>query len=174
MSGEDEDEDEETSKVISTEALNDEIREAVENNKAFDTLDPEDISWIDRSEEENDDTVLVKVMTERPSKSHPKQPALSQTDPHGLERANRTMENDQEKIKLRSWARGQSSGNQGTGLSVCGAAITGHTKAKVKAGGGSLRPSQMATGSTSESVARKLEKGRSMLSVVSDRSNRFV
>lgn len=87
------------------------------------------------------------------------------------------MENDQEKIKLRSWARGQSSGNQGTGRSVGGAAITGHTKAKVKTGGGSLRTSQMATGSQSsltESVPRKLEKGRSMLSVVSDRSGRFV
>jgi len=80
-------------------------------------------------------------------------------------------------MKLRSWARGQGSGNQGTGRSAVGAAITGHAKAKVKTGGGSLRTGQVATGSQSMSSAsapRKVEKGRSMLSVVSDRSSRFV
>jgi len=87
------------------------------------------------------------------------------------------MENDQERIKLRSWARGQGNGNQGTGRSAVGAAITGHAKAKVKTGGGSLRTGQVATASKSTVTApvpRKVEKGRSMLSVVSDRSSRFV
>jgi mediator of replication checkpoint protein 1 len=85
------------------------------------------------------------------------------------------MENDQEKIKLRSWAKGQGNGNHGTGRSAVGAAITGHTKAKVKTGGGSLRTGQVATGSQStSSTPREVEKGRSMLSVVSDRSSRFV
>lgn len=87
------------------------------------------------------------------------------------------MENDQEKVKLRSWARGQGSGNQGTGRSAVGAAITGHAKTKVKTGGGSLRVGQAAATSKSTvtaSVSRKVEKGRSMLSLVSDRSTRFV
>lgn len=77
---------------------------------------------------------------------------------------------------MRSWARGQGGGNQGTGRSAVGAAITGHAKTKVKTGGGSLRTTQAATGSNSVSgapVPRKLEKGRSMLSSVSDRSSRF-
>jgi mediator of replication checkpoint protein 1 len=85
------------------------------------------------------------------------------------------MENDEEKIKLRSWARGQGRGNYGTGQSAVGAAVTGHTKAKAKAGGGSLRTGQVATRSQStSSTPREVEKGRSMLSVVSDRSSRFV
>ncbi|OJA13418.1 hypothetical protein AZE42_05784 [Rhizopogon vesiculosus] len=173
MSGVDEDEDEETRKVVSTEALKDEIRKAVRNKETFGTLDPEDISWIDRAEEENDNIVPVKVMTERSRKTYAKGPALSQTD-FGPERPNRTMENDQEKIKLRSWARGQGSGNQGTGRSAVGAAITGHAKAKVKTGGGSLRTGQAAGSKSTLTESRKLEKGPSMLSVVSDRSSRFV
>ena len=47
----------------------------------------------------------------------------------------------------------------------------------MKTGGGSLRTGQVATASKSTVTApvpRKVEKGRSMLSVVSDRSSRFV
>ncbi|KAG1780344.1 MRC1-like domain-containing protein [Suillus placidus] len=169
-----EDEDEETRKVVLTEDLNAELREAARNRETFETLDMEDTSWID-GEEENDNYVPVKVMAERSNNAPAKRPGLSHTD-FGLERPNRILENDQEKTKLRSWARGQGGGNQGTGRSAVGAAITGHAKAKVKTGGGSLRITQAAAGSNSASsapVPRKLEKGRSMLSSVSDRSSRF-
>ncbi|KAG2071979.1 hypothetical protein BDR04DRAFT_1097661 [Suillus decipiens] len=171
-----EDEDEETGEVVSTNDLNAELREAARNRETVETLDLEDTSWIDGADEENDSHVPIKVMSERSSDVPTKRPTLSHTD-FGLERPNRILENDQEKTKLRSWARGQGCGNQGTGRSVVGAAITGHAKAKVKTGGGSLRTSQAATGSNSVSnapVPRKLEKGRSMLSSVSDRSSRFV
>ncbi|KAG1753709.1 MRC1-like domain-containing protein [Suillus paluster] len=170
-----EDEDEETRKVVLIEDLNAELREAAKKKESFETLDPEDTSWIDRADEENDGNVPVKVMAEHSSKPPAKRPAQSHTD-FGLERPNRILENDQEKTKLRSWARGQGGGNQGTGRSAVGAAITGHAKAKVKIGGGSLRTAQAAAGSNSVSsapVPRKLEKGRSMLSGVSDRSSRF-
>ncbi|KAG0699868.1 MRC1-like domain-containing protein [Suillus ampliporus] len=175
MASEDEDEEKETRKVVLIEDLNAELREAARNNETFETLDPEDTSWIDRADEENDDNVAVKVMTERSSKPPAQRPAQSHTD-FGLERPNRILENDQERTKLRSWARGQGGGNQGTGRSAVGAAITGHAKAKVKTGGGSLRTAQAAAGSNPVSnmpVPRKLEKGRSMLSSVSDRSSRF-
>ncbi|KAG2361993.1 hypothetical protein BDR07DRAFT_1407958 [Suillus spraguei] len=171
-----EDEDEETGAVVSTNDLNAELREAARNRETVETLDLEDTSWIDGADEENDSHVPIKVMSERSNDAPAKRPALSHTD-FGLERPNRILENDQEKTKLRSWARGQGCGNQGTGRSVVGAAITGHAKAKVKTGGGSLRTTQAATGSNSVSsapVPRKLEKGRSMLSSVSDRSSRFV
>ncbi|KAG2148095.1 MRC1-like domain-containing protein [Suillus clintonianus] len=170
-----EDEDEETRKVVLIEDLNAELREAARSRETFETLDPEDISWIDRADDENDENVAVKVMTERSSNAPAKRPTVTHSD-FGLERPNRIFENDQEKTKLRSWARGQGGGNQGTGRSAVGAAITGHAKAKVKTGGGSLRTAQAATGSNSISsapVPRKLEKGRSMLSSVSDRSSRF-
>ncbi|KAG1792446.1 MRC1-like domain-containing protein [Suillus plorans] len=170
-----EDEDEETGKVVTTEDLNAELREAARNRETFESMDLEDTSWIDGADEEIDHHVPVKVMVERSNNAPAKRPALSHTD-FGLERPNRILENDQEKTKLRSWARGQGGGNQGTGRSVVGAAITGHAKAKVKAGGGSLRTTQAASGSNSVSsapVPRRLEKGRSMLSSVSDRSNRF-
>lgn len=170
-----EDEDEETGKVVTTEDLNAELREAARDRETFESMDPEDTSWIDGADEEIDHHVPVKVMVERSNNAPAKRPALSHTD-FGLERPNRILENDPEKTKLRSWARGQGGGNQGTGRSVVGAAITGHAKAKVKTGGGSLRTTQVATGSNSVSsapVPRRLEKGRSMLSSVSDRSNRF-
>lgn len=169
------DEDEETRKVVLTEDLNAELREAARNRETFKTLDPEDTSWIDGMDEENDNHVPVKVMAERSNSAPAKRPALFHAD-FGLECPNRILENDQEKTKLRSWARGQGGGNQGTGRSAVGAAITGHAKTKVKTGGGSLRTTQAATGSNSVSgapVPRKLEKGRSMLSSVSDRSSRF-
>jgi mediator of replication checkpoint protein 1 len=169
-----EDEDGETGEVVLTEDLNTELREAARNRETFETLDLEDTSWIDGADDVNDNHVPVKVMVERSNNALAK-PALSHTD-FGLERPNRIVENDQEKTKLRSWARGQGGGNQGTGRSAVGAAITGHAKAKVKTGGGSLRTTQAATGSSSVSSApipRKLEKGRSMLSSVSDRSSRF-
>ncbi|KAG1874779.1 MRC1-like domain-containing protein, partial [Suillus subalutaceus] len=169
-----EDEDEETGDVVLTEDLNAELREAARNRETFETLDLEDTSWID-GVDENDNHVPVKVMAERSNNAPAKRSAPSHTD-LVLERPNRILENDQEKTKLRSWARGQGGGNQGTGRSVVGAAITGHAKAKVKTGGGSLRTTQTATGSNSVSsapVPRKLEKGRSMLSSVSDRSSRF-
>ncbi|KAG1820532.1 MRC1-like domain-containing protein [Suillus subaureus] len=170
-----EDEDGETGEMVSIEDLNAELREAAKKRETLEALDPEDTSWIDGVDEENDNHVPVKVMAERSNNAPAKRPALPHTD-FGLERPNRILENDKEKTKLRSWARGQGDGNQGTGRSVVGAAITGHAKAKVKTGGGSLRTTQAATGSNSVSsapVPRKLEKGRSMLSSVSDRSSRF-
>ncbi|KAG1756055.1 hypothetical protein EDB19DRAFT_1902237 [Suillus lakei] len=140
-----EDEDEETRKMVLTEDLNAELREAARNREIRRT-------YHGSTGAEENHNVPVKVMSERSSNAAAKRPAPSHTD-FGLERPNRILENDQEKTKLRSWARGQGGGNQGTGRSAVGAAITGHAKAKVKTGGGSLRTTQAATGSNSVSSA---------------------
>ena len=75
--------------------------------------------------------------------------------------------------RMQKWARSEArTKNNGTGRSAVGAAVTGH-KAKVRAGGGSLRT--LASGSTSIVTAAppKPVKAASMLSVVSDKSSRF-
>jgi mediator of replication checkpoint protein 1 len=63
--------------------------------------------------------------------------------------------------------------NKGTGRSAVSAAVTGHRKPKLKAGGGSLRTNPVASGSSSVSERRPVAKVRSALAKVSDRSGLF-
>jgi mediator of replication checkpoint protein 1 len=82
---------------------------------------------------------------------------------------------DRERLQLTAWAKGETR-NAGTGRSAVGAAVTGHSKPKVKAGGGTLRAGTLATsGSESSKVQeqRRPTRAPSMLSKVSDRSDRF-
>jgi mediator of replication checkpoint protein 1 len=74
---------------------------------------------------------------------------------------------------MQQWAKSEArTKNNGTGRSAVGAAVTGH-KAKVKAGGGSLRT--LASGSTSSVpvTLRKPVKTASVLSTVSDKRSQF-
>jgi mediator of replication checkpoint protein 1 len=79
---------------------------------------------------------------------------------------------------MQSWATVENkSRNVGTGRSAVGAAVTGHNKAKVKTGGGSLRSGQLAATSSAfsgPSHPRKLLRAvPSVLAGVADRSARF-
>jgi mediator of replication checkpoint protein 1 len=77
---------------------------------------------------------------------------------------------------MQKWAKSEArTKNNGTGRSAVGAAVTGH-KAKVKAGGGSLRT--LPSGSTSSApsapvTSRKLVKTASVLSTLSDKRGQF-
>lgn len=76
-------------------------------------------------------------------------------------------------MRLAAWARTESKAmNKGTGRSAISAAITGHRKPKVKAGGGSLRPNAVASGSSLK-THRRAVKVQSALAKVSDRSGLF-
>ena len=75
--------------------------------------------------------------------------------------------------RMQKWAKGEArTKNNGTGRSAVGVAVTGH-KAKVKAGGGSLRTLASGSASTAAVVPRKPGKAATLLSVVSDKSSRF-
>jgi mediator of replication checkpoint protein 1 len=75
--------------------------------------------------------------------------------------------------RMQKWAKTEArTKNNGTGRSAIGAAVTGH-KAKVKAGGGSLRTLAPSSASAVPVVPPKPVKAASMLSVVSDKSSRF-
>ena len=75
--------------------------------------------------------------------------------------------------RIQKWAKSEArTKNNGTGRSAVGAAVTGH-KAKVKAGGGSLRTLASDSTSTVPVAPSKPVKAASMLSVVSDKSSRF-
>jgi mediator of replication checkpoint protein 1 len=83
------------------------------------------------------------------------------------------MANFAEPDRIQKWAKGEArSANKGTGRSAVGAAVTGH-KAKVKAGGGSLRTLASGSVSTMAAAPRKPVKSASALSVLSDKSDRF-
>lgn len=145
-------------------------REIARNPSAVKPLDPTNTDWIDQSAE--DDPVGVRVNV----KSH--QTARTTRRPnHGnvdfdIEAPKRSTENDSEQKQWISWAKDQGGRHHGTGRSATGAAVTGH--AKVKRGGGSLRPkTTSASGSESRAGSSRLSKAPSMLSAVSDRSSRF-
>ncbi|KAH7914378.1 MRC1-like domain-containing protein [Hygrophoropsis aurantiaca] len=178
MANEDQEDVEDDREAVSVSELRARLRQAAQNQESFQSLDPNDTTWVDRAEEENDG-VRIKLLPLNQSKSVARQSSTGQPDLE-TERFRRTVESDQERTKLQSWAKSQGGHrNQGTGRSAVGAAVTGHARTKVKTGGGSLRSAQMSvvgsvsTASVDRGNTGKLVKGASMLASVSDRSSRF-
>jgi len=74
---------------------------------------------------------------------------------------------------MQKWAKSEArTKNNGTGRSAVGAAVTGH-KAKVKAGGGSLRTLPSGSTSSVPVASRKPVKTASVLSTLSDKRGQF-
>ncbi|KAH7931349.1 hypothetical protein BV22DRAFT_1053282 [Leucogyrophana mollusca] len=165
--------------AVSASELRARLREAAQNQETFESLDPEDTTWVDRADvDDEDDDIHVKVLSMKACRNVARRPVAGHAD-FEIERPRRALESDQERTKLMSWAKGQGGHrNQGTGRSAVGAAITGHARTKVKTGGGSLRTVQPTAPtpdntSASRTSSSKLTKAASMLASVSDRSSRF-
>ncbi|EGO27257.1 hypothetical protein SERLADRAFT_413730 [Serpula lacrymans var. lacrymans S7.9] len=168
-----EDDEEDQKEVVSYEEIREQVQRVAQNKESLRVLDPEDASWLDDIDEEGEQS--FKVVSSKPTKSIRK----VNVDPADFdaERPTRNLESEQHNAKMISWARGQHGRNQGTGRSAVGAAVTGHSKAKLKAGGGSLRTAQSSASSSNVADgkvnSRKLTKNSSLLATVSDRSSKF-
>ncbi|KAI6004135.1 hypothetical protein EDD15DRAFT_2156102 [Pisolithus albus] len=138
-------------------------REVARNPSVVKPVDPTNTDWIDQSAEDDPVGVKVNVMSHQTIRT-------TRRPNHG--NIDFDIENDSEQKQWISWAKDQGGRHHGTGRSATGAAVTGH--AKVKRGGGSLRPkTTKASGSESRAGSSRLSKAPSMLSAVSDRSSRF-
>jgi len=153
--------------TISYDDIRRELREAVQYDEVPETLDPHDIGWIDAEDDEEGHAIQVKtVLMQHPFYRRPNQ-GNGETE----FTFSRPIAASAEPDRMQKWAKSEArTKNNGTGRSAVGAAVTGH-KAKVKAGGGSLRT--LASASTAPIIPPKPVKTTSMLSVVSDKSSRF-
>ncbi|KAI0776041.1 hypothetical protein BD413DRAFT_469485 [Trametes elegans] len=173
--------------VVSAAQLREEIREAAEREESMKTFNPEDVSWMERdadSQDESDTELQVRVKEAMTTSS-----ARTYTDDDG---AQDEKKKDVEEMpeRLAKWAKSEGAASRtaaGLGRHIGGsAAVTGHGKSKAGTdtgsgqGSGSFkasRPSGSRTGSQSASTAgktgTKVGKTRSALSAVSDRRSRF-
>ncbi|KAG6901551.1 hypothetical protein C0995_010661 [Termitomyces sp. Mi166 len=177
--GERNDEKEEPREVITTSEFTKLIREAAQKSpieEEEDPLDPNDVSWMNDNQSDDESHVRVKSVVSKAKKhSSTRRKAPDQTDfdvgtevslPILLKTAwliilylqSLAMPPPEADMAERSikWAKveGRSSHNGTTGRNVGGAAVTGH---KAKAGGGSLRQGSVG-GSTSMASANSESK----------------
>jgi mediator of replication checkpoint protein 1 len=163
-------------------------------------VDPHDVSWIDLDASDGEGSVRVKPIDLHLRKQV--RPRRRETDngdldssfdvsilryipvrrsDHEVQQAPKLVTLPEKNMaRMQSWAKIEGrSRNAGTGRSVGGAAVTGHGRAKVKTGGGSLRNSSTASAASTDS-SRAFEQRRpvkampSLLAgVAADRSTRF-
>ena len=149
-------------------------------------LDPHDVRWVDAEDDEEPHTIAVKTVSMRRVLHRPSNQGHADADfafevsrfpPFACILSDTFFQRPvgafTEPDRMQKWARSEArTKHNGTGRSAVGAAVTGH-KAKVKAGGGSLRTLTSGSASTMAVVPPKPVKVASMLSVVSDKSSRF-
>ncbi|KDQ64941.1 hypothetical protein JAAARDRAFT_243596 [Jaapia argillacea MUCL 33604] len=159
---EDEESDREEPEVINAADLQQELRAAAKSNKLPDHFDPHDVNYVDREDSDEDDH---RVRLVERKKNLPLQRTMTDDFGSGPKKIS-----EEDAVRLTAWAKTQKSGiHAGGSRSAMGATITGFNKAK--RGDGSLRPGQRAASGPSH--PRKPIKSQSMLSVVSDRRDRF-
>jgi len=168
MGSDNEDVEEEPRERISSDQLRKELREAAQQDVP-EALDPHDVRWVDAEDDEEAQTIAVKTVSMRRVAHRRSNQGHADAD-FAFERPVGAFT---EPDRMQKWARTEArTKHNGTGRSAVGAAVTGH-KAKVKAGGGSLRTLASGSTSTMAVVPPKPVKAASMLSVVSDKSSRF-
>ncbi|KAF8897205.1 hypothetical protein BD779DRAFT_1489499 [Infundibulicybe gibba] len=171
--------EEEPRGFISRDEIRQRVRELAQSEQVDQPLDPNDVSWIDNGSED-ESSLRVKSVPTAIRKTHPHRGVNTvDTEFDGTtELRKSTVEKECERNRMQSWARGERrSRNAGTGRSVGGAAVTGHGRAKLKTGGGSLRNPSAANPASSDQVPsqsrRPLKATPSVLAGVADRSARF-
>jgi len=170
--------DGDSQEVVTATEVRERLREMARQNEVWETLDPNDVSWLDRdhSQDEDEGRIRIKAVSLMSKRPAPRR-SRDQVDFDGNFEAPERLENEQERARMSSWAKSEGkSRNVGTGRSAVGAAVTGHRgKPRVKAGGGSLRTAQASSSGSTGIDPRKVTvlKTSSMLAVVADRSLRF-
>ncbi|KAJ3514879.1 hypothetical protein NLJ89_g2100 [Agrocybe chaxingu] len=148
------------------------VRETMDSGEAFQTMKPEDVSWIDT---EKDDVPHIKTVSR---KQRPSTTKASHTD---LMEMDGTMGPAFRKSAInmnegnRQWcAQENRSRNAGTSRSVGGSAITGHAKAKSRTGSAAHGDKGAVAGaSSSASTSRPVKTAASMISVIADKRSHF-
>jgi hypothetical protein len=164
-------------------------------------VDPHDVSWIDLDASDGEGSVRVKPIDLHLRKQvRPRRREMDNGDldssfdvsilryipvrrsDYEVQQAPKLVTLPEKNMaRMQSWAKieGRSRNAGTTGRSVGGAAVTGHGRAKVKTGGGSLRNSSTASAASTDS-SRSFEQRRpvkpipSLLAgVAADRSTRF-
>ncbi|KAK2466422.1 hypothetical protein APHAL10511_002064 [Amanita phalloides] len=150
-------------------------RELARRKEIEPTLDPHDVSWIDKDMSDEDTDMDIKVANAaQKTRAATRQDGLDFGHVPEVKKFPTVLEGEREKTRLQSWARMEGKSRNTTAVrSGGGVAVTGHAKNKQKADG------TRKVGSTGDPIPQRhgrqtaVKAMPSILADVSDRSTRF-